>query len=98
MVTKCASLSPSSLRWWCIVAALVQAVSLSHASLVNEDVTRIIDLTTHLANVVSEVNVLNSGKTAVFEYKIGHAQVDGTLAYISAQVCFGNLCVPESGN
>lgn len=69
-----------------LLAALMQGTAHASAGLVNEDVSRTIDLTTHLANVVTEVTVKNTGSAAVSEYKLADSGVDGTLAYTTAKL------------
>ena len=70
-----------------LAATLAAVCSLTLGALVNEDVSRTIDMTSHLTNVVTEITVKNTG-AAVSEYKLAEDfGVDGTLSYFSAQVC-----------
>ncbi|KAM9860292.1 dolichyl-diphosphooligosaccharide--protein glycosyltransferase subunit 1 [Aulostomus maculatus] len=80
-------MSPSSVIGVCLL--LLAALS-SHASadgLVNEDVKRTVDLSTHLAKITAEIVLSNQGRTAVHSFILAvDSDLARHLAYIGASV------------
>lgn len=77
--------SPSLATCLLLLVALSSAVSAS--GLVNEDVKRTVDLSTHLAKITAEIVLSNQGHTAVQSFILAvEADLAPHLAYIGASV------------
>lgn len=71
--------------WTLLLSTLSSGVSAD--SLVNEDVKRTVDLSTHLAKITAEIVLLNQGSSAVQSFIIAvEADLAPHLAYIGASV------------
>ncbi len=71
-----------------LVMLLATAAVAQSSTVVNQAVSRQIDLTNHLATVTSTVTVKNTGSAAATAYAIKtDPKITGTLAFTSAQVC-----------
>lgn len=80
-----AQTSPSLASCLLLLVALSSAVSAS--GLVNEDVKRTVDLSTHLAKITAEIVLSNQGHTAVQSFILTvEADLAPHLAYIGASV------------
>lgn len=78
-------MSPSLATCVLLLVALGSVVSAS--GLVNEDVKRTVDLSTHLAKITAEIVLSNQGHTAVQSFILAvEADLAPHLAYIGASV------------
>eukprot|EP00043_Microstomoeca_roanoka_P013134 m.128709 g.128709 ORF g.128709 m.128709 type:complete len:456 (+) comp15677_c1_seq1:133-1500(+) len=68
------------------ISAFLCSVSCAYGELINQDVTRTIDMKTHICNIITEVSVKNTGSSAVSLYKLADPAVDGVLAFASAKL------------
>lgn len=71
----------------CLVLLVALGPMVSSSGLVNEDVKRTVDLSTHLAKITAEIVLSNQGHTAVQSFILAvEADLAPHLAYIGASV------------
>lgn len=71
----------------CLLLLVAASSAVSASGLVNEDVKRTVDLSTHLAKITAEVVLSNQGHTAVQSFILAvEADLAPHLAYIGASV------------
>ena len=73
-----------------VVCCLAALVRVSAAGLVNEEVKRTVDLSTHLAKITTDIVLSNQGHSAVQSFILSvEPDLAPHLAYIGASVMFG---------
>lgn len=71
----------------CLLLLVALGSVVSASGLVNEDVKRTVDLSTHLAKITAEIVLSNQGHTAVQSFILAvEADLAPHLAYIGASV------------
>lgn len=71
----------------CLLLLVARSSVVSASGLVNEDVKRTVDLSTHLAKITAEIVLSNQGHTAVQSFILAvEADLVPHLAYIGASV------------
>lgn len=71
----------------CLLLLAVQSSKVSADGLVNEEVKRTVDLSTHLAKITAEIVLSNQGHSAVQSFILAvEADLAPHLAYIGASV------------
>lgn len=77
----------SPLHAVCLLFVIALSLEVSADGLVNEDVKRTIDLSTHLAKITAEIVLSNHGQSSVQSFILGvDADLAPHLAYIGASV------------
>lgn len=71
----------------CLMLVAALSLEVSADGLVNEDVKRTLDLSTHLAKITTEIVLSNQGQSSVHSFMLAvEADLAPHLAYIGASV------------
>jgi oligosaccharyltransferase complex subunit alpha (ribophorin I) len=77
----------------CMILCVVSAITADdsfNSDIVNSKVQRTVDLTTHLARIVSRITLENGGKTAVRSYLVAiDPELSKSVSFVGATVRIG---------